>query len=108
MQSRVGYTAAGVAAILLWLLTLVLGLEALYILFQVFLLLFVLFGGSSALAERLGLVVLFVMGIGYLAMAIGTGEYHRKRVGQLSSWKVFGWTLAVEVALPILYYLVLA
>jgi hypothetical protein len=37
------------------------------------------------------------------ALVMGGGEYYFKRVGQRSSWKLFGWTVGAELvvlALP--------
>jgi hypothetical protein len=40
--------------------------------------------------------VLMVLGLVWLAVVIGGGEYHRRRLGRPSSYKLFGLTLAVE------------
>ena len=35
-------------------------------------------------------------------VVIGGGEFHRRRVGQRSSWRLFGLTIAVEVVVLVL------
>nr|HID13925.1 hypothetical protein [Anaerolineae bacterium] len=53
-------------------------------------------------AVNVGNWAVFVLGAAWLALAVGGGEYHYKRVGQHGSWRLFGWTIAAEVAILIL------
>jgi hypothetical protein len=34
-----------------------------------------------------------VMGLVWMVVVAGGGEYHHTRVGQCSSWRLFGWTI---------------
>jgi hypothetical protein len=101
---QIGFT---VLAIALWLLTAALGLEAIYLVKEIFYLIYVSLGGSVARAEVFVPVLVFFLALVYLAFIIGTTEYHRKRVGRPESWRLFGWSLAVEVSLLILYYILI-
>jgi hypothetical protein len=49
-------------------------------------------------------LILF-LAIGFLIFLIASTEYHRKRIGRPESWRLFGWTIAVELAIVILYYI---
>jgi len=94
-----------ILAILLWLVTFGLGLESIYIIKELYYLINVQLGGSVAQAENFVPVLVFLLAIGFLIFIIASTEYHIKRVGRPESWRLFGWTLAVEVSLLILYYL---
>jgi len=94
-------------AFVLWLLTVVLGLEGIYIVKELFYLIYVSLGGSVARAETFVPVLVFFLALGCLAFIIWTTEYHLKKVGRPESWRLFGWSLAVEVSLLILYYILI-
>ena len=94
-----------IVAIFLWLGTFILGLNSLYALLQIFYLVYGALGGSLVQAERFAPGMVFLLGVGFLIFIIATSEYHRKRVGTPESWRLFAWTLAVEVSITILYYL---
>jgi hypothetical protein len=94
-------------AFVLWLFTVVLALEGIYILKELFYLIYVVLGGSVARAEQFVPVLVFFLALGCLVFVIWTSEYHLKRVGHPESWRLFGWTIAVEVSLLILYYILI-
>jgi hypothetical protein len=104
-QPKAKQIATSAIAVVLWLVTAILGLEAIYLVKELFYLIYVSFGGSVAQAELFAPVLIFFLALGYLFFIIGTTEYHRKRVGRPESWRLFGWTLAVELSLLVLYYL---
>jgi len=104
-QWKMGNIAAGVLAFVLWLVTFGLGLEGIYIVHQIFLLIYTYFGGSLRTVEMLSLILVFLMGLALLLFVIGTAEYHRKRVGRPESWRLFGWTIAAELSILVLYYI---
>jgi len=104
-QSKTRQIASWVMAAVLWLITAVLGLEGIYLAKEIFYLIYVSLGGSVVRAERFVPVLVFFLALLYLFFIIGTTEYHRKRLGRRESWRLFGWTIAVEVSLVILYYI---
>jgi hypothetical protein len=91
--------STGVLAFVLWLATAILGLEALYIVYQLGLFGLVWLGVSSVRAARFAPLVLFGLALAYLVFIIGTTEFHRTHIGQAGSWKLFGWTFGIELAL---------
>jgi hypothetical protein len=104
-QSNVGKVASMALTVVLWLVTMGLGLEAIYMCKEIFYLVFVQLGGNIRVAERIVLLFVFFLGVVFLVFAIGTTEYHRKWAGQPKSWRVFAWSIAVELSILALYYL---
>jgi hypothetical protein len=94
-----------ILAIFLWLVAFVLGLNAVYLLLQIFYLVFAALGGSLLQAEGYAPGLIFLLVLAFLIFIIATSEYHRKRVGTRESWRLFAWTIAVEISIIILYYL---
>ncbi len=97
----------GLLAFVLWLVTFGLGLECMYVLREIFYLVFVSMGGSLVKAERFSLAVVFVLGLAFLVFFIATAEYHRKRLGTRESWKLFAWSIAIELSIIVLYYILI-
>jgi hypothetical protein len=50
--------------------------------------------------------VVLIAAIGWLALAVGTAEYHYRHYGERSSWRLFVWCIAAEVAILVLAYFV--
>ena len=101
---KIRYTAL---AGFLWLLTAGLGLQTIYTIKDVYFFLFVvLLHGSSVTADRVTPWLLFLLALIYLAFIVISTEYHAKRLGTPESWKLFGWTLVVEI-IPIIIYLLM-
>jgi hypothetical protein len=94
-------------AIVLWFITFGLGLNTIYVLKEIYYLIYVSLGGSVERAETFVPLLVFILGLGFLVFIIGTTEYHLKRVGRPESWRLFGRTIAVELSLLILYYILL-
>ena len=107
-QPKARQIASSVLAIALWLVTAGLGLQAIYLVKEIFYLIYVSLGGSIARAERFVPVMVFFLALVFLVFIIGTTEYHLKRVGRPESWRLFGWTIAVELSLLILYYILIS
>jgi len=51
----------------------------------------------------LAAILTAVLCLGFIIFSM---EYHRKHVGQASSWTLFGWTIAIELLILILYFVV--
>jgi len=97
---------AGLLAILLWIATCALGLLEVYLLQEMVLRVYVRFGSDYYSGVNIRNVVVLILALLYIAFAIGTGEYHYRRFGQRSSWRPFGWTIAVQLAILVLCYFV--
>ena len=94
-----------VIAIFLWLLTFGLGLEGINVFGKLVGLIVVSFGGDVRTVSAISPWLTFLLGIIFLLFIIATTEYHMKRIGRRESWRLFGWSIAVEVSIIILYYL---
>lgn len=94
-----------VLAFVLWLLTIGLGMNAIYEVKEIFYLIFSSLGGNMQNAEQYALILVFVLGLSFTVFAIGSAEYHRKYVGTHASWRLLVWTLAIEVGITVLYYI---
>jgi hypothetical protein len=106
-QPKARQIASSVLAIVLWLVTAGLGLQAIYLVKEIFYLIYVSLGGSIQEAELYVPALVFFLALAFLVFIIGTTEYHLKRVGRPESWRLFGWTIAVELSLLILYYILI-
>lgn len=99
------HLATSILAVVLWLVTFALGLQGIYFLIQIIALIRVRLGGSIQEATTSSLGLVFILGIAFLIFIIASTEYHIKRVGKPESWRLFGWTIAVELSLLVLYYI---
>jgi hypothetical protein len=94
------------AAIILWLASLLLGLLDIGYSRQIIEAIYARFWPnqywSAVFVENL-VTVIFALGL--IAFLIVTGEYHQKHNGRQESWKLYGKTLGVEILIPIMAFL---
>lgn len=95
----------GLLAIVLWLIQFGLGLQAIYDLMQILALIRVALGGNLSDIQASTPVVVFFLALLMLIYTIWSTEYHIKRVGKPESWRLFGVTIAVELSIILLNYL---
>ena len=98
--------APRVAVFALWLLTIVLGIVDVYFIREIFFAVFALFSTDGRTAAFLSELLVIFATIALLAFVVVTSEYHRKHVCERKSWNLFIWTLAVQVAIPLISILV--
>lgn len=96
----------GVLALVLWIATCALGLLEVYLVLQMVGRIYARFGSSYWSGVTIDNATLLILALLYIAFAVGTGEYHQKRVGQRNSWRLFGWTMGIQVVILVLCYLV--
>jgi hypothetical protein len=100
-----------VLAFILWVGTAILGIYEIYLIREMIFAIYARFAGGVGsgtdywAALALGNIALLPLSIGWIALVMGGGEYHFKRVGQRSSWKFFGWTIAGELLILLLPWL---
>lgn len=104
-ETKPGKVLPGALAIVLWLVQFGLGLQAIYDLMQILSLIRVALGGNLANIQASTPVVVFFLALLVLIYIIWSTEYHIKRVGTPESWRLFGWTIAVELSIILLNYL---
>ncbi|MEA3341121.1 MAG: hypothetical protein U9R15_14245 [Chloroflexota bacterium] len=106
-----GKSLSGVLTFVLWAATAALGLYEILLIREM---LFWIYTRTSFIGLRrdywralaLGNWALVPLALVWIALVVGGGEYHYKRAGQRSSWKLFGWTIAAEVLVLVLVLLV--
>jgi hypothetical protein len=81
--------------------SLVLGMQAMYASIELYLLVFAMVGAVTA--QDFYAVFACLAGLTMVAVVLGSAEYHRTRVDQPSSWRLFAWTLGVELAIVLLH-----
>jgi hypothetical protein len=100
-----------VLAFILWVGTAILGIYEIYLVREM---IFAIYArsvdGASTVTDywaalALGNVALLPLSIAWIALVMGGGEYHFKRIGQRGSWKLFGWTIAGELLILTLPWL---
>ena len=94
--------APSLLAIVLWLVSFVLGLQAIYDLTQLIAVMRVALGTSLEDARLATPVFIFFLALVLLIFIIWSTEYHLKRVGKPESWRLFGLTIAVELTIILL------
>jgi hypothetical protein len=104
-ETKPGKILPGLLAMVLWLVVFGLGLQSIYDLMQIISLIRVALGGNLDDIQASTPVVVFLLALGLLIYIIWSTEYHLKRVGKPESWRLFGWTIAVEVSIILLNYL---
>ena len=91
-----------VAALVLWLVTIVLGIADIYFLREIFFALYARVSRDNAVALLWGNIIVVLGAILFVGYAIASGEYHRKHFGTARSWRLIVWALAIGVAIPLL------
>ena len=88
-----------VVVFVLWMLSLVLGLYAIYSLQETVVTLYALSGGrEQSIAGLLRWAALAVSALLWIGIMLAGGEFHMKHAGEPKSWKIFAWTFGVEIA----------
>ncbi|NTU57150.1 MAG: hypothetical protein HGA79_12960 [Anaerolineales bacterium] len=92
-----------VLALLLWLASFALGLEDIYAIRELSMLAMVALGNTPKEAINASLGVVYVVAVLFMVFVIGSTEYHFKHFNTPKSWRLFGWTLGVEVIIYLVY-----
>ncbi len=93
--------------VLLWLGTALVGLYEIFVMRELLYHVYVLLGGRNpGAAIALGAWGVMLLALVWIGAFIGGAEYHYQHVGERSSWRLFGWTIAVECVILLLAYLI--
>ena len=93
-------------ASLLWLGTAIIGLINLLVIRDLSIWVFTELGGTNMQTGAATILVITASALIYIAGVIGGAEYHYKRIGQPNSWKLFAWTMGIEVLILVLPHFV--
>ena len=91
---------------ILWLGTAIIGLLNILVIRDLVLMAGIAAGSSQAGAGAATILAMIVSAVIYIAAVIGGAEFHYKRIGQPSSWKLFTWTIVIQLFIMILPYLI--
>ncbi len=105
-QTNIRKIGLSALAVILWLVTIGLGLQAIASAQYLLTLIFVWAGGDMKFAEVIASPIICAMAIGMIAFTLITGEYHRKRIGKAESWRLFAWSIGFELVILLIHYLV--
>jgi hypothetical protein len=108
---------SAVVAFVLWLATAAVGLWQITIVREMLFALFARFSGVSIsgyeifkqaqLAAALGTWLVVILAIVWIIVFVGGAEYHYRHVGTPRSWRLFAWTIGVELAIFALSWFIL-
>ena len=92
-------------AVMLWLVSLILGLADIRFFYQIIVSIFARFWPSqywtATLTANVSVVVLALV---FIAVVIITSEFHYKHAGEPASWKLFAQTIGAELVIPVVAF----
>lgn len=110
---RLGRTGSSVLAFLLWAITSALGFVEIWIVREMALRVFARFFADESAYGRdywagvtFGNCLAIILGVIWIALVMGGGEYHHKYVGRRRSWRLFTRTIAVQLAILLLAWFI--
>ncbi|MBU0511274.1 MAG: hypothetical protein KJ638_06170 [Chloroflexi bacterium] len=92
-------------AFILWLSTFFIGLLNIIVVRDLVIFFYIRSGGSPEGASVVTIIAVMIAAMAYIGVVIGGAEYHYKNLGHPSSWKLFTWTIVVQLLIMILPYL---
>jgi hypothetical protein len=101
---RPRYIISALLAGLLWLSTAVLGFLNLVSVRDIAMITLTDAGRSPEEVGFLTILAVMTATIGFIALVIGGAEYHYKHIGHPSSWKVFVWTITIQLLILLVPY----
>jgi hypothetical protein len=99
---RLSQISVGLLTFVLWLVTIAIGLWEIMVVQELLVRLYTHFGRDYWAAVAIRNWIVLPLSAAWLAFAIFSGEYHREKVGQRASWKLFRLTLLIEAVILIL------
>jgi hypothetical protein len=93
---------ASIAAFILWLGTVALGIADIYFIREVLVTIYLRFSENAEVGAVISTFSVLVLGIGWLVFIIVSGEYHVKHAGTLPSWKLFATSYIVLIFFALL------
>ena len=91
-----------VLAFILWAGTAVVGFQVIVVMRDILFWIVAYVSLNAQTALVLSSWALIPLSLVWIAVVIGGGEYHYRRLGQRSSWQLFGWTILGELCILIL------
>jgi hypothetical protein len=99
--------ASRLLTVLLWLISLVLGLVNIDFFYQIIIAVFARFWPTRYWAAILTAnISVIILAIAFIAFVILTSEFHYKHAGEPASWKLFAQTIGSELIIPVAAYFI--
>ncbi len=96
-----------ILAFILWLGTFFIGLLNIIAIRDLTIFAYINSGGSPEGASVVTILTIIIAAMVFIGITIGGAEYHYKNIGHPTSWKLFSWTLIIQLFILVLPYLVL-
>jgi hypothetical protein len=89
---------AGGLTLILWLGMAAIGLYEIVVVREMLYRIYAQFWNDYWVAVVLGQWSVLIMSVLWIVFVIYTGEYHYHHINQRESWRMFGWTLLIEMS----------
>jgi hypothetical protein len=87
-------------AFILWIGTAIIGLQVIVVILDL-----ILWLSARGFSTNIAVIGIWPLGIAWIALVVGGGEYHYRNVGQRRSWRLFGWTVVIQLLILVLPYI---
>ena len=94
-------------SLILWLGSSTLGLLNIIVVRDLTIAAYIFSGGSPEGASIIAILTVIVAAMAVIGVIIGGAEFHYKHLGQPSSWKLFVWTIAIQLLIMVLPYFIM-
>ena len=92
---------------ILWLGSSILGLLNIIVVRDLTIAAYIFCGGSPEGASIIAILTVILAAMVIIGVIIGGAEFHYKHLGQPSSWKLFVWTIAIQLLIMVLPYFII-
>jgi len=96
-----------ILSLLLWLGSSILGLLNIIVIRDLTIATVLFGGGNAEGASVVAIITTILAAMVVIGVIIGGAEYHYKHIGQPSSWKMFVWTISIQLLIMILPYFII-
>jgi hypothetical protein len=96
-----------ILSIILWTGTLVVGFLNLIVITDLVIAGLLALGVSIESISVVAILAVILAAMVYIGVVIGSAEYHFKNIGQPGSWKLFTWTIIIQLLIMVLPYFLL-
>jgi len=104
---RPRFIISALLSFILWLGTFFIGLLNIIVIRDLTIAGYIATGGSPEGASVVTILAVLIAAMVYIGVVIGGAEFHYKHIGHPSSWKLFTWTIVIQLLIMVLPYLVL-
>jgi len=104
---RPRFIVSVILSIILWLGNFLLGLLNIIVIRDLTLAAYIFSGGSPEGARVFAILAVFLAAIVLIGVIIGGAEFHFRHLGHPSSWKLFIWTIVIQLLVLVLPYFIL-